>query len=78
MSNQHHHHHHHHDDVKNIKVAFLLNFGFAIIEIIGGIIRENSLKELESLMEIHKNRSIREKILMKAPEFGEIVKKKYE
>ena len=43
-----------------------------------GIIRENSLKELESLMEIHKNRSIREKILMKAPEFGEIVKKKYE
>ena len=47
-------------------------------EIIGGIIRENSLKELESLMEIHKNRSIREKILMKAPKFGEIVKKKYE
>lgn len=47
-------------------------------EIIGGIIRENSLKELESLMEIHKNRSIREKILMKAPEFGKIVKKKYE
>nr|DAQ91374.1 MAG TPA: hypothetical protein [Caudoviricetes sp.] len=47
-------------------------------EIIGGVIRENSLKELESLMEIHKNRSIREKILMKAPEFGEIVKKKYE
>ena len=47
-------------------------------EVVGGIIRENSLKELESLMEIHKNRSIREKILMKAPEFGEIVKKKYE
>ena len=47
-------------------------------EIVGGIIRENSLKELESLMEIHKDRSIREKILMKAPEFGEIVKKKYE
>lgn len=43
-----------------------------------GIIRENSLKELESLMEIYKDRSIREKILMKAPEFGEIVKKKYE
>lgn len=38
MSNQHHHHHHHHDDVKNIKVAFLLNFGFAIVEIIGGVI----------------------------------------
>lgn len=47
-------------------------------EIVGGIIRENSLKELESLMEIHKDRSIREKILMKAPKFGEIVKKKYE
>ena len=47
-------------------------------EIIGGVIRENSLKELESLMEIYKDRSIREKILMKAPEFGEIVKKKYE
>ena len=47
-------------------------------EIVGGIIRENSLKELESLMEIHKDRTIREKILMKAPEFGEIVKKKYE
>lgn len=47
-------------------------------EIVGGIIRENSLKELESLMEIYKDRSIREKILMKAPEFGEIVKKKYE
>lgn len=47
-------------------------------EIVGGIIRENSLKELESLMEIYKDRSIREKILMKTPEFGEIVKKKYE
>ena len=38
MSNQHHHHHHHNDDVKNIKVAFFLNFGFAIVEIIGGLI----------------------------------------
>lgn len=47
-------------------------------EIVGGIIRENSLKELESLVEIYKDRSIREKILMKAPKFGEIVKKKYE
>lgn len=47
-------------------------------EIVGGIIRENSLKELESLMEVYKDRSIREKILMKAPKFGEIVKKKYE
>lgn len=47
-------------------------------EVVGGIIKENSLKELESLMEIYKDRSIREKILMKAPKFGEIVKKKYE
>lgn len=47
-------------------------------EIVGGVIKENSLKELESLMEIYKERSIREKILMKAPKFGEIVKKKYE
>ena len=47
-------------------------------EIVGGIIKENSLKELESLMEIYKDRSICEKILMKAPKFGEIVKKKYE
>ena len=47
-------------------------------EIVGGIIKENSLKELESLMEIYKDRSIHEKILMKAPKFGEIVKKKYE
>lgn len=48
------------------------------MEIIGGLIKEDTLKELESLMEIYKERSIREKILMKAPEFGEIVKKKYE
>ena len=47
-------------------------------EIVGGLIRENSLKELESLVKIYKDRSIREKILMKAPKFGEIVKKKYE
>lgn len=33
----HEHHHHDHTDVKNIKVAFFLNFGFTIIEIIGGI-----------------------------------------
>jgi cobalt-zinc-cadmium efflux system protein len=29
---------HHHSDVKNIKVAFFLNLGFAIIEIIGGLL----------------------------------------
>lgn len=32
----HDHHHHDHADVKNIKVAFFLNFGFTIIEIVGG------------------------------------------
>ncbi|MBM7554315.1 cation diffusion facilitator family transporter [Thalassobacillus pellis] len=32
------HHHHHHDHTTgNIKVAFFLNFGFTIIEIIGGL-----------------------------------------
>lgn len=31
-------HHHHHTDVKNIKVAFFLNLGFAIIEIVGGLL----------------------------------------
>ncbi|KHE73225.1 cation diffusion facilitator family transporter [Halobacillus sp. BBL2006] len=35
-----HHHHHHHTDSSTgkIKVAFFLNFGFTIIEIIGGIL----------------------------------------
>ncbi len=28
---------HHHSSVKNIKIAFFLNFGFAIVEIFGGI-----------------------------------------
>jgi len=32
-----HEHHHDHADVKNIKVAFFLNFGFSIIEIVGGV-----------------------------------------
>ncbi|ATH07257.1 hypothetical protein BIY24_04700 [Halobacteriovorax marinus] len=32
----HHHHHHHHSGSKNILIAFLLNFCFAIIEFIGG------------------------------------------
>lgn len=30
--------HHHHHSVKNIKTAFFLNFGFTIIEIIGGLL----------------------------------------
>ena len=37
-NHSHSHHHDHHSDVKNIKVAFFLNFGFAIIEIIGGFL----------------------------------------
>lgn len=32
-----HHHNHHHDGQGNIKVAFLLNIAFTLIEIIGGI-----------------------------------------
>lgn len=28
---------HHHSSVKNIKIAFFLNFGFAILEIVGGL-----------------------------------------
>lgn len=37
----HHHHHthaHDHNDVKNIKVAFFLNFSFTIIEFVGGFL----------------------------------------
>jgi cobalt-zinc-cadmium efflux system protein len=32
-----HSHHHDHSDVKNIKAAFFLNFGFTILEIAGGL-----------------------------------------
>lgn len=32
-----HHHHHHHEGDKNLKTAFLLNFGFAILEVFGGL-----------------------------------------
>lgn len=40
MSHDHHNHHdhHHHSDVKNIKVAFLLNLFFTVIEIVGGFL----------------------------------------
>jgi cobalt-zinc-cadmium efflux system protein len=31
-----HHHHHHHESGKNLKIAFFLNLGFTILEIIGG------------------------------------------
>lgn len=33
----HHHHHDHHHGTSNIRVAFFLNLGFTIVEIIGGI-----------------------------------------
>jgi cobalt-zinc-cadmium efflux system protein len=32
------HHHHNHSDVKNIKVAFFLNVGFTLLEIVGGVL----------------------------------------
>jgi cobalt-zinc-cadmium efflux system protein len=40
MSDTQHNHHHSHTDesAKNIKVAFFLNFGFTILEIVGGIL----------------------------------------
>ena len=45
------------------------------MEIIGGLIKEDTLEELETSMEIYKDRSILEKILIKPPKFGEIIKK---
>lgn len=48
------------------------------MEIIGGLIKKDTLEELETSMETCKNRSILGKILMKPTEFGEIIKKKYE
>ncbi len=39
MSHNHTHDHlHDHSDVKNIKVAFFLNFGFTLFEIVGGFL----------------------------------------
>lgn len=40
MAHDHHHegHHHHHHAGDNIKVAFFLNFGFTILELIGGVL----------------------------------------
>lgn len=40
MAHGHHHHHHHghhHGEGSNIKVAFFLNLGFTLLEIVGGI-----------------------------------------
>ncbi|MGB3179765.1 MAG: cation diffusion facilitator family transporter [Cyclobacteriaceae bacterium] len=37
MGHDHHHHHHNSDTpIRNIRIAFFLNFGFTILEIIGG------------------------------------------
>ncbi|GAB5522872.1 MAG: cation diffusion facilitator family transporter [Roseivirga sp.] len=50
MGHHHHHGHHHHDHgVKNLKVAFFLNLGFTIIEIVGGIMT-NSLAILSDAL----------------------------
>lgn len=39
MAHDHNNHHdHHHSDVKNIKVAFFLNLGFTLLEIVGGFL----------------------------------------
>jgi cobalt-zinc-cadmium efflux system protein len=32
------HEHHHHGNVENLKLAFFLNFGFAIFEVVGGLL----------------------------------------
>jgi len=44
MGGSHHHHHHHHDlkntsddSLNRIRIAFLLNMGFALVELIGGL-----------------------------------------
>ena len=37
MAHDHSHHHHHHDGTGNIRVAFLLNLGFTILEVFGGL-----------------------------------------
>ncbi|MDW3191079.1 MAG: cation diffusion facilitator family transporter [Cytophagales bacterium] len=44
-----HHHHHHHHETGNLKVAFFLNLGFTIIEIIGGLMT-NSLAILSDAL----------------------------
>lgn len=51
MGHHHHHGHHQHHDhgVKNLKVAFFLNLGFTIIEIVGGIMT-NSLAILSDAL----------------------------
>ncbi len=51
MGDGHHHHHHHHerDSARDIGLAFFLNLGFAIAEIIGGILT-NSLAILSDAL----------------------------
>ena len=38
----HHHDHHQHTGIKNIRLAFLLNLGFTIIELIGGVLTNST------------------------------------
>jgi len=38
MTGHSHRHRHHHGATENIRVAFLLNFGFALLEIVGGLL----------------------------------------
>lgn len=45
MGGSHNHHHHHHAGSGNIKIAFFLNLGFALIEVVGGLLT-NSLAVL--------------------------------
>ena len=48
------------------------------IEIIGGLIKENTLEELKETMEFYKKRTKIELIKSINTEFGEIIKRKYE
>ncbi len=38
MDHQHHHSHTHNDDIKNLKIAFFLNFLFSLLELVGGLL----------------------------------------
>ena len=48
----HHHHHHHNRSVKNIKLAFILNFSFAIVEFIGGIWTNSSAIQSDAIHDL--------------------------
>ena len=42
MSEHHHHHHHHQSDSKGMVLAFFMNLGFSIIELIGGFLTNST------------------------------------